>query len=91
MPLAVADLIGVAQAIAHQIAAARVAGRRAVELPFAAQQNVLDEVQQGGFARAERARNEDVVLHVKDLPEPVPVDRDHPREGNALAHASSSM
>ena len=88
--LAVAGLVGVGQAIADEIAAARVAGGGAVELPFPAQQDVLHEVEQGRFAGAERAGDEHVVRQVDDLAEAVPIDRDDPREGNAPTHGSSS-
>lgn len=49
--------IGVAQAVAHQRTAARIAGSGTVGPPVLAKHGVLDKVEQGGFAGAERSRD----------------------------------
>ena len=90
MALAVAHLVRVAQAIAHEIAALLVPGGGAVRAPMLAEQDVLNHVEQRGLAGAERAGEEDVVVHIKDLAEAVPVQRDEAGERNALAHKGSA-
>ncbi len=90
MTLAVAGLVRVAEAIADEIATLLVAGGGAVRAPVFAEQDVLHRVEQRGLAGAERAGDEDVVIHIEDLAEAIPVQRDDAREGNALAHQRSA-
>ena len=84
--------IGVAQAVAHQRTAARIAGSGTVGPPVLAKHGVLDKVEQGGFAGAERSRDESMFRQVQHLTKAVPVNSQNATEGNVLpAHDCASF
>src|SRR5258708_5780597 len=85
-----ARLISVAEAIAHEIASARIARGGPICAPMLAEQDVLHQIEQGGLASAERSRNQDVLVHVENLAEAIPSDGNDASEGNALAHGAPS-
>ena len=91
MRFAVPDRVGIAKTITHERTAAGVAGGRPIGTPVFTQKHVLDQIEESGFARAERAGNQRGVGDVEDLAKPVPIHRDDAAEGDPLTgHGATS-
>ena len=92
MAFAVAHGIGVSETIAGQVASARVASGGAVGFPAVAEQDVLHEVNQGGFSRASGAGNKDVIVNINDFAKTIPVDGNDAGKGySEVAHGTAGV
>ncbi len=91
MRFAVAEGVAVAKAITDERPSAPAPGSGAVRAPVLAEEDILDQVEERGLSRSERAGDEDLVRHVDDLAEAIPIHRDDAGERNALwTHGAAS-